>query len=515
MMFEIRNDLSQLSYASINNVISCRDDYNIYIGDSKIYSPSPTAKLFHADSSSVKVLMGPIRSGKSSADCAEIVRLACAMQPCKDGVRRLRVAVIRNTYPDLETTTVKTWQNWWGNLGKVSTRFDSPIEFVHEFNDGKGDIELVIWFMALDKEKDIRRLLSLEVTFAYCNELRELSNAVFMHLRGRVGQYPRKCDLMGEEVNYWYGIIGDTNPPDTDSWLYKLFEVDKPQGFSLYKQPSALIRCGDKWAENQQAENIKNLPTGYYQALTIGSSEEYIKVYVLGEYGMVYDGKPVFQSYNDDIHSVECIKFDEVVNASELLVGWDFGLTPAAVICALKGSKMYLLKEFTTERMYPDELIKIVSGWINANLSGKTIHSSCDPSGSELYLQEMLKCGLPTIKAHTNEIEPRVSSVNYFLTRLEMGQPAFILDRKGCPELRKGFMGKYCYERVRVIGEERYRDMPCKSHPISDIQDALQYVCLRLMNRMQPQHNADKMVDGIVKTNLNINRARGLMYGSR
>jgi hypothetical protein len=456
------------------------------------------------------LIMGAIRSGKSSASCAEIVKLACAMQPCKDGVRRIRVAVIRNTYPDLQTTTIKTWQDWWGRLGKLETRFDSPVEFFHRFNDGKGDIELLVWFLALDKEKDIRKLLSLEVTFAYCNELRELSEAVFMHLRGRVGQYPRKCDLVGDEVNYWRGIIADTNPPDTDHWLYKLFEVQRPSLYKLFRQPPALIKTEDgKWELNPLAENVKNLPTSYYQNLMIGTSEEYQKVYILGEYGIVFDGKAVFPSYNDDIHSVS----DVNLPAGELFIGWDFGLTPAAIVCMLYGAKLYIIKEFVTERMYPDELIGIVSEWLNSRYIGKPIISVCDPSGSELYLAELNKRGLPTFKAHTNDIEPRISSVNYFLNRLDGGSPSFVLDRAECPTLRKGFIGKYCYQRVRIVGEERFRDMPDKSHPISDVQDALQYVCLRIVNRIGADAPKTDFVAKLTQNHAETMRLKRLAYG--
>ena len=513
MLDFLLSDIKAISSAIYSNEDISFDNGAIKIGQKLVYTPSLTAKDYHADDSRVRLIMGAIRSGKSSASCAEIVARACAMQPCKDGVRRLRVAVIRNTYPDLETTTIQTWKDWWGRLGKVETRYDSPITFSHKFNDGKGDIELLLWFLALDKEKDIRKLLSLEVTFAYCNELRELSSAVFTHLRGRVGQYPRKEDLMDKEKGYWYGIIADTNPPDTDHWLYRLFEVDKPKGFVMFKQPPALIKDDNGgWVINPLAENINNLPKNYYQELMIGTPEEYQKVYVLGEYGIVYDGKPVYPNYNDDLHS----KQDAVNSApGDVIVGWDFGLTPAAVICELVGAKLYVLKEFVTERMYPDELIKIVSDWINMRYKGRTIISTCDPSGSEMYLAELAKVGLPTIKAHTNEIEPRISAVNYFLTRLDGGQPAFVLDRQQCATLRKGFLGKYCYQRVRVVGEERYRDMPDKSHPISDCHDALQYICLNICRKLNINNSPNKLAEELSKNFAETQRLKRLMYGGR
>jgi hypothetical protein len=42
--------------------------------------------------------------------------------------------------------------------------------------------------------------------------------------------------------------------------------------------------------------------------------------------------------------------------------------------------------------------------------------------------------------------------------------------------LRKALGGKYRYRRLQT-SVERYTEEPDKSHPISDVADALQYVC--------------------------------------
>ena len=66
-------------------------------------------------------IRGPVGSGKSVACCVEIFRRALQQQKNKDGIRRSRWAVIRNTNPQLKTTTIKTWLDWydenvWGRL---------------------------------------------------------------------------------------------------------------------------------------------------------------------------------------------------------------------------------------------------------------------------------------------------------------------------------------------------------------------------------------------------------------
>ena len=94
-----------------------------------------------------------------------------------------------------------------------------------------------------------------------------------------------------------------------------------------------------------------------------------------------------------------------------------------------------------------------------------------------LALANYVCSGIDTAPARTNDIEPRIGSVRYFLNTMIDGQPAFVLSKEGCPELRRGFLKNYCYKRISVGGEERYKEVPHKnmsSHP----HDALQYICL-------------------------------------
>jgi hypothetical protein len=71
------------------------------------------------------------------------------------------------------------------------------------------------------------------------------------------------------------------------------------------------------------------------------------------------------------------------------------------------------------------------------------------------------------------------------------GKPGFVMDRKACPTLFKGFVKDYVYARIAVSGEERYKDKPNKnmaSHPM----DALGYACLEMAS---DRIVADKMGD--------------------
>ena len=58
-------------------------------------------------------LRGPVGSGKSVSCCVEIFRRALQQEKAPDGKRYSRWAVIRNTNPQLKTTTIKTWLDWF------------------------------------------------------------------------------------------------------------------------------------------------------------------------------------------------------------------------------------------------------------------------------------------------------------------------------------------------------------------------------------------------------------------
>jgi hypothetical protein len=64
---------------------------------------------FMQSTAQVAILCGPVGSGKSKGCCLKLWAIANAQKPGPDGVRRTRMAVVRTTYPELRTTTIRTW----------------------------------------------------------------------------------------------------------------------------------------------------------------------------------------------------------------------------------------------------------------------------------------------------------------------------------------------------------------------------------------------------------------------
>ena len=439
------------------------------------YIASPTMAKFHKSDAFVRSLFGPIGSGKSVACVAEMMRISCFVQQPTPGtnVRESRWVVVRNTYRELMDTTIQTFFDWVPEHTGVFLKQDLKFTFKQALPDGT-IVKAEFLFRALDKPDDIKKLLSLEVTGGWLNEAREIPKAIMDMLIGRLGRYPRKVDGLGGATRYC--LLMDTNPPDSDHWYYKLFEEQKPEGYEIFYQPSGL---------SPEAENIKNLPDGYYQKMQAGKDQEWINVYVHGQYGFVQDGKPVWPEYKDDFHHTD--KEITVPKSLTIHVGIDFGLTPAAIFgVRTPTDQIIAFDEFVAEDMDARTFGRLLKQKINSEYSGYNFRFTGDPAGdfraqsdSSTPFMMLAAEKIPAAPAWTNDPVIRIGAAAAPMKRLDSaGNPGFLVGPK-CKVLRKALSGGYKYRRIKVAGDERYHDVPDKnrySHPA----DGFQYLMLSL-----------------------------------
>ena len=503
MMSTCRNYLDEVTRRSKCAITFEKERTIIHASDKdKIYIPTFTGQSMHDDNSFVRLIMGPYGSGKSTWCVNEIVRRTASMPRWYKGRRRARCAIVRNTSGELQSTTLQTWLQWFGDLGDCKRRQKPLLTYEYTFNDGHGVIELELIFIALDREEDLRKIKSLEVTFAYINELSEVPQGALAHFKGRVNhRYPSRAFCADP---YWSGIIADTNPPDVDHWIYKDFELKALDSYRIFKQPPGLLKDEDgKWYQNPKCDNYDNLADDYYTKLAEGQTEDFVKVYCLGEYGSVGFGKKVYPEYNDDIHSISRIV---AIQGLPIHLGWDFGLTPACIVCQISPrGQLRILKEYTAEDMGIRTFAKnIVIPSLERDFPYNKIGiSRADPSGTAGDdIMEELSCigelnslGIDTAPARTNDLEPRIGAVRYFLNTMIDGQPAFQISREGAPILRRGFTKDYCFKRISVSGEERYREIPHKnmsSHPHDGVQYiTMEFAAHRILSEKAPVAKVD------------------------
>jgi hypothetical protein len=77
------------------------------------YTPPATGEKFMNSEKKMRVLMGPVGSGKSVTCSFEIIRRASMQKPDATGKRRTRAAVVRETARQLQDTVIKTFLDWF------------------------------------------------------------------------------------------------------------------------------------------------------------------------------------------------------------------------------------------------------------------------------------------------------------------------------------------------------------------------------------------------------------------
>jgi len=435
------------------------------------YTPTPTVTRFMQSDKKMRVIMGPVGSGKSVACCFEIIRRASQQKPNANGVRKTRCAVVRETVRQLSDTTIKTFLDWFppgvcGHFMRTTKTYFFKV----------GDVECEIMFRALDDADDVANLNSLELTFAWFNECRDIHPDIVDAMSKRVGRFPSAKD--GGAT--WHGMWADTNPPTMDTWwFYQMEKIDPKDGVSpnnngwdVFKQPSG---------RSPYAENIENLPEGYYD--TQGRSEEYVRVFIDGEYGLSLAGTPVFKYFRPDYHMAK-MPLKAITNGTRpIIVGMDLGLTPAAVIGQQdpRGRALVLAEAVSYDMGIQRFMRTVLKPLLYEKFAGAPIIIVVDPAGTqraqtdERSAVDIIKAeGFRVMPARTNNITPRIAAVDDYLMRQVDGDPGFLMD-PSCIRLKAALMGGYRFKK-NGDGLEKSGDAGKHSH----IGDAISYLMMHI-----------------------------------
>lgn len=441
-----------------------------------------TLNAFHRDRTRRRGIIGPIRSGKSTACCWEVPIKALGQKPWL-GSRLSKWVIIRDTYGDLERTTLATWKMQFGS------RWGYPVGrkagIVHEIREELPDgtfLECDVIFLALDHPDDVNKLLSFELTGAYVNEARSTNFAIVETLDDRVGQFPPKsmggCD--------WFGWWFDSNPPDDAHWIYRLREEEKPEGWSIYKQPGGIIQDElDRWIPNPEAENVSNLNAGaqYYIDNMPGKTEQHVKVMYGGRYGYLVDGQLVYHEFNEDVHVAKADL--DYIKGSCIYVGIDGGKTPAAAFMQrLPNRRWLMLDELVARKIGCDAFVKdmLIPKCVELMSQGhKEFRFTADPSmGGEVDSDERIYkgAGIPLHLAFTNEFGVRRAVLGRACSDLVEGRPRFLLSPR-CKAAKLALAKGYV---LKTVGKESHGAVKYQSEPDknehSHIGDAIPYAMM-------------------------------------
>lgn len=452
-----------------------------------VYAPPKSLVRFFTSEKFISLAVGPVGSCKTSAGIMKIAYHAKKMAPCSDGIRRSRCVWVRNTREQLRDTSIPDFLSWYPD-GIAGTYAKTENEFILKFDD----VECKVLFRGLDDSKDVRRLLSLQLSFAVMDEFREINPEIFKTLQGRLGRYPDKklvpprpewgvdengvpvggcvCDDGSPNSHIW----GMTNPPDMETY-WEEFLSNPPDNTHVTIQPSGL---------SPQADWIEFLPSGYYDNLAEGKDQDWIDVYIHSKFGKSLAGTPVFRSFSRDLHvSHEPLSYIKSTN-HPIIIGMDAALHPAAVFGQVDyRGRLLVLDEAYADGMGATKFLREkIKPILVSRFPGQPVLIVIDPAANtrsqtdeRTVLDIIRNEGIPVRMASTNSIQARVSAVDTNLTRIIDGEPWMVIDGTRCPTLIQALAGKYRYRRKTDGNTE---DKPEKTHPWSDICDSLEYLCL-------------------------------------
>lgn len=453
-----------------------------------VFNAPPTVSAFMKSEAFFRLIAGPVGSGKTTGCIFELFRRACQQVPGSDGIRYTRFAILRQTLAQLKATVLKDITSW---LSGVATFKVSDNTVYIEFDDVRSEWVLI----PLENVEDQRRLLSSQLTGAWLSESIEMDIDLVPAIAGRCGRYP--SGLNGTPT--WLGIIADTNMPSLGSPWHKAMAVDIPADWQIFIQPGGLSPAAENLPYLVQTDETIRLPVDdpvriaqgrkYYERLATAKNPDWITRYVKAEYGQDPSGTAVFRdSFKMSFHVVDNV---EPVVGHPLIVGLDFGRDPCSVITQVdhKG-RLLVLQEIIAEDTGLEMQLRvgIRPALLNQRYFGRPVAIVGDPAGKqrsthyeETSFDLVKRAGYNAFPAPTNDIDPRIRSVEAFLLGQSDGGPQMLIDRERCPVLIRALSGGYRFAKTKA-GQRK--PMPDKNE-YSHIADALQYACLVAHGGMQ------------------------------
>lgn len=454
------------------------------------YKAGPEGQALLDSKKFVKLIMGPIGSGKSTVAIMDLLQRAVTQEPF-NGVRRTKFGLMRNTTAQLKATIKPLIDQWFvtltsGTMGQWKLT-ENIFEARFKLPDGT-QVHSEFCLLAADTPDDVRRLLSLELSAAWVEECREIDAEVFQGLQGRVNRFPNR---LAGGVTY-PGLVGSTNPPPLGTFWHELI-VNPPKNTAVFIQPPALLEDGQL---NPERENRENLAPDYYDNVMEGKTDGWTDVYLKNQFGAGDYGKPVYRSsFKKSFHVSEVPLMAVMQSVNPLIIGFDNGLTSAATIMQqdMRGRVNLLGEAFVPdgETMGVESFLdRILIPKLRAeypNFRAENILFVCDPAcwqrsqvDSATIAAAINKRGYQTLKASTNDPERRVAAVEGLLVRQIDGKAGFLID-PSCTHSVNAFDWGFRYKKSATGQGTLTFDKNFFSH----IADSCMYACLHFNAKVE------------------------------
>jgi hypothetical protein len=370
--------------------------------------------------------------------------------------------MVRDTWENLRRTTLATFFDSFPP-GIFGSWHETNKEWTWAEGIAKGKI---IW-LGMDSADDASKLQSLVAGWIGMDEVAPATDS---------GGIPETIFDLGltrlrQPEMHWYGMKLASNNSDDTHWGYRRFVDPGAEGFKLW-QPAF-------------AENMKNLPPGYYEKLrsSLSHRPDLIARFVEGSFGFQQIGQAVTPQFNEKIHLANGLI---PVRGHELVLLWDFGLNPTCIISQISPLGHWnILRSFVGEGIGATELIEdVVKPILKQRYDGFRWRHIGDPNGNTREQSSSKSTAVSVIRRELGgsfrggsvSAWEGIECLRAVLSRMINGRGLVQIDRVGARHVWLALRGGWHYAERNsgVLSPEAVKDS--HSHP----GDAMRYGASRL-----------------------------------
>lgn len=470
----------------------------------RLNSPGPISDRFLMSRAFLKIIIGPVGSAKTMTALRALRRVGTRQKGTLDRngvyIRKARVGVIRETYPNIEKNTLPSW---FDIHPETEGKFTWKAPYTHKLTlilaeDPKTkkptDVcEFEIEFRAIGDRSVEEACRGWQVVAVMVDEADLQPRDLLSFLSGRVGRGGIDSGLMVDPQ-----IILSLNAPYMDNWVYEL-AIERNIGDAF--NDKLLEALGDRelmevfiqpGGREPDAENLHNLQPGYYeiQAALNKHRPDYVARMIDNKFVPMQFGQPVNPQFDYREH-VRKLEWDP----SRLLVlALDQGLNAAGAFTQRNAeNQLRTLREVVNFRE-DGKLAKIgakafgqsLKAAINEHfpdLHPDMVRVVCDPAAwkaSDNEDEQMdwvrivkAELGLPIFKAKSNK--PALRNEAIWSAMSERG--GYAVD-ESCKHLIRGHLGGYRYQKAEMSEGEKRGHLTIADTVYTHVCDAEQYGAL-------------------------------------
>lgn len=432
----------------------------------RIWTPLPTQSLYldaitAAPDRGLVAYVGALGSGKSWSLCRAVIGLSLT----NPGIR---ILVGRFLGTDLRDTTQAEFFEMMGRIEDEIRRQYTGVDISHvlgEYLAGKNEYQWVngslTMFRPLD-EAD-KKYKSLTLGAFAVDEASEVPLPAMLMLRARTRQTGVKR----------VGFV-TSNPTSTRHWLYEWFVRDPKTGEP--HADTAIFRT--KTTENH------HLPANYDESLRASYPEDWIRLYLDGEWGELRTGqRPVFPTFSVKNH----VGQTEWDRKKPVFVGIDWGYKNPGAVWFQTNDKGQLLvhrcwfpREIHTYQLgegirkrngewFPEAEFFYYAGW-----DGTKTHASAEKADVEILRDQGFR-----VKLVYGHIDRGLNILRNLMEVRDDGTYGLVINQVN-ERLIEGFMGGYHYDPIKgnIVSSEQMgsvKETPAEDGLYDQLMDALRY----------------------------------------